>query len=173
MLIWNLNQNLCIIYQKNKKQVDHNSSAIKNALDKIYFQSTSTDYNLKDISSFISTINNRFDPDYGGLSGAPKFPMVPLLMSLLSVSTNPANEHPALFNNIQNTAKSICLGGIFDHVGGGFSRYSVDEYWLVPHFEKMLYDNAQLVSLYSHAFSFTFKIHCGNFQYLNFKSFFN
>ncbi len=137
------------IYKKNKKQVGHNSRAIKNALDKIYFETTSTDYNLKDISSFINTINSRFDSDYGGLSGAPKFPMVPLLMSLLSVSINPTSEHPALFNNIQNTAKSICLGGIFDHVGGGFSRYSVDKYWLVPHFEKMLYDNAQLIEFLS------------------------
>ncbi|MEZ5773434.1 MAG: thioredoxin domain-containing protein [Hyphomicrobiaceae bacterium] len=85
------------------------------------------------------------DPVHGGMRGAPKFPQHPFLWWLwragLAYDLAPARE--AVIRTLDN----ICQGGIYDHVGGGFARYSVDERWLVPHFEKMLYDNALLIDL--------------------------
>lgn len=95
----------------------------------------------------------KFDLQYGGRKGAPKFMMPSSLMFLLRYSYHTSDE------NVKNycllTLDRMAWGGLFDHVGGGFSRYSVDEKWHVPHFEKMLYDNGQLVSLYSEAFKGT------------------
>jgi uncharacterized protein len=90
-------------------------------------------------------IGGAFDPVHGGLRGAPKFPNSAMYEFLWRAG---ARTGQASFTNvIANTLERICEGGIYDHLGGGFSRYSVDERWLVPHFEKMLYDNAQLLEL--------------------------
>ncbi len=85
------------------------------------------------------------DPHSGGLGEAPKFPQTPLLELLWRayLRTGEAVYRTA----VENTLTHMCQGGIYDHLGGGFARYSVDAEWLVPHFEKMLYDNAQLISL--------------------------
>jgi uncharacterized protein len=94
-----------------------------------------------------------FDIDFGGLKGAPKFPMPAVWEFLL--------QHHHLTGNsksldvVTKTLDEMANGGIFDHLGGGFARYSTDTKWQVPHFEKMLYDNAQLVSLYAHAYQVT------------------
>ena len=83
-----------------------------------------------------------FDPEWGGWGGRPKFPPAPVLEFLLRRGEEAMTGL---------TLDSMILGGMWDVVGGGFHRYSVDERWLVPHFEKMLYDNAQLASVYVHA----------------------
>jgi hypothetical protein len=88
---------------------------------------------------------NLFDPTHGGLRGAPKFPQCSIL-ELLWRAGERTGDH-RFFETVEHTLERMCEGGIYDHVGGGFSRYSVDERWLVPHFEKMLYDNAQLIEL--------------------------
>ncbi len=85
------------------------------------------------------------DPDHGGTQGAPKFPQAPLLHLLLRAGHK--GENPAFHEAVLLTLEKICQGGIYDHLGGGFARYSVDQFWLAPHFEKMLYDNAQLLDL--------------------------
>ncbi len=87
----------------------------------------------------------RFDTMHGGLAGAPKFPQAPLLKLLWWQGLSSGD--PALRHAIRHTLARMCQGGIYDHLGGGFARYSVDAFWLVPHFEKMLYDNAQLLGL--------------------------
>jgi hypothetical protein len=97
---------------------------------------------------WISKCIAQIDLDYGGLKGAPKFPMPSLWKALLLSST--ANDETA--NLCQLTLDKMCMGAIYDVIEGGFSRYSVDAYWHIPHFEKMLYDNAQLISLYALAF---------------------
>mgnify|MGYP006277582279 CR=1 FL=1 len=89
------------------------------------------------------------DPDHGGMDGAPKFPMPVDWEYLLAYHHHTDNSDALLA--VKNTLDNIAKGGIYDHVGGGFARYSVDREWHVPHFEKMLYDNAQLVSLYCNA----------------------
>ena len=107
-------------------------------------------FNDKDISVSIDLWKNQIDTIYGGLKGAPKFPTPSSLEFLLRYS-HQFND-TFIRNYVETTLKKISYGGIYDQVSGGFSRYSVDEKWHIPHFEKMLYDNAQLVSLYSKAY---------------------
>jgi uncharacterized protein len=98
---------------------------------------------------------DRFDPVDGGFGSAPKFPpsySVSFLMKQYSRSQN-----PLLLKAITQTLDRMAFGGIYDHLGGGFHRYSVDAQWLVPHFEKMLYDNALLAMTYLEAFQLTGK----------------
>lgn len=91
------------------------------------------------------------DKELGGLTGNMKFAMPNVWNSLLEVPADKALPEDGE-TLIKKTLDKMALGGLFDQVGGGFSRYTTDKFWHVPHFEKMLYDNAQLVSLYSHAF---------------------
>jgi len=91
-----------------------------------------------------------FDDNLGGMNKAPKFPMPNNYHFLLRNAYQ--NNNDTLKKYVNNTLTKIAMGGIFDHVGGGFSRYSVDTKWHIPHFEKMLYDNGQLVSLYADAY---------------------
>ncbi|MEZ5667984.1 MAG: thioredoxin domain-containing protein [Alphaproteobacteria bacterium] len=98
----------------------------------------------------------QFDPVDGGMQGAPKFPQ-PQALALL-VQAHHRHGHPASsqYGDLAwLTLRRMCQGGIYDHLGGGFARYSVDERWLVPHFEKMLYDNAQLLSALATAWTAT------------------
>lgn len=87
-----------------------------------------------------------FDVYHGGFGGAPKFPQQPVLEFLLRVKDE--EWAPRADEMLDKTLEEMAAGGIYDQVGGGFARYSVDRHWLVPHFEKMLYDNAQLARLY-------------------------
>src|SRR5581483_3245646 len=86
------------------------------------------------------------DREHGGIGSAPKFPNVPVLA--LFLRRHHAARRPELLDAVTLTLTRMARGGIYDQLGGGFHRYSVDAEWLVPHFEKMLYDNAQLVPLY-------------------------
>ncbi len=92
-----------------------------------------------------------FDYSNGGHNRAPKFPMPNNFLFLLRYAHFSNDE--AIHAIVQLTLEKMAMGGIYDQIKGGFCRYSVDDHWLVPHFEKMLYDNAQLISLYSEAFS--------------------
>lgn len=92
---------------------------------------------------------NSFDEKYGGFGNAPKFPSVSNLLFLLRYNiTNPESD---AYKMVDKTLNCMATGGIFDHLGGGFFRYSTDRKWLVPHFEKMLYDNAMLMAVYAEA----------------------
>ncbi|MDD2220537.1 MAG: thioredoxin domain-containing protein [Clostridia bacterium] len=97
------------------------------------------------IEKAVAIFKNTFDKEYGGFGSAPKFPSPHNLMFLLSTAPDLAEK----------TLLQMYRGGIFDHIGGGFSRYSTDRYWLAPHFEKMLYDNALLAMAYLLAFEKT------------------
>jgi hypothetical protein len=90
-----------------------------------------------------------FDPIHGGLKGAPKFPQSSILELLwrAHVRSGRSPEAAPLHDAVVVTLDRMCQGGIYDHLGGGFARYSTDAVWLAPHFEKMLYDNAQLIEL--------------------------
>jgi uncharacterized protein len=96
----------------------------------------------------------RFDNEYGGPDKAPKFPLPNNYQFLLRYAFASDNKEEVL-KHVNLTLKKMAYGGLYDQVGGGFSRYSVDYFWKIPHFEKMLYDNAQLVTLYSEAFQAT------------------
>ena len=99
---------------------------------------------LEQLESAIDNLSSSFDERRGGFGQAPKFPQQPLLEFLLRSSV----FSPRSQQMLSATLEAMARGGIFDQLGGGFSRYSVDEAWVVPHFEKMLYDNAQLIRLY-------------------------
>ena len=99
----------------------------------------------KELDAAARQIGNMFDSVNGGLRGAPKFPQ-PAILEMLWRAGMRSNDS-RFFDVVEHTLERMCEGGIYDHLGGGFSRYSVDERWLVPHFEKMLYDNAQLLEL--------------------------
>lgn len=105
------------------------------------------------ISEAVNLWSQTFDHDKGGMNRAPKFMMPNNLHFLLRQAYQKKDE--ALQKYVNNTLTKIAYGGVYDHIGGGFSRYAVDIKWHVPHFEKMLYDNAQLVSLYSDAYLIT------------------
>jgi uncharacterized protein YyaL (SSP411 family) len=89
------------------------------------------------------------DPVNGGIRGAPKFPQVQFFSLLWRAGLRYGLANP--LDTVRLTLTHIAQGGIYDHLGGGFARYSVDEHWLVPHFEKMLYDNAQLIDMMTEA----------------------
>jgi uncharacterized protein YyaL (SSP411 family) len=92
----------------------------------------------------------RADPEWGGFGRAPKFPQPPMLETLLEAAATTGRSD--LTVALTTTLDAMASGGIYDHLGGGFARYSTDRVWLVPHFEKMLYDNALLARVYLHAF---------------------
>ena len=94
-----------------------------------------------------------FDPEWGGFGGAPKFPGAMTLASALRIHRR--SDRPELLRAVLTSLDAMASGGIYDHLGGGFARYSVDRQWLVPHFEKMLYDNALLTRVYLHAWMVT------------------
>ena len=100
-------------------------------------------------NSLVGQLDNRF----GGFGGAPKFPQAMNLEVLLRQYARTGDR--AALSGVELTLRSMANGGIYDQLGGGFARYSVDEYWLVPHFEKMLYDNALLARLYLEAYQAT------------------
>ena len=112
-----------------------------------------TPFNTDFLEKMLQKWKKTFDLKNGGSQGAPKF-MLPVNQSFLFRYAVQQNSKD-IFEHSMYSLNKISYGGVFDHIGGGFSRYSVDERWHVPHFEKMLYDNAQLVSLYSKAFAFT------------------
>lgn len=95
----------------------------------------------------------RFDQQWGGFGEAPKFPTPHNLLFLLRYAET--TQEPNAMKMVEITLEDMARGGIFDHIGGGFSRYSTDEMWLVPHFEKMLYDNALLLTAYVKAYQHT------------------
>ncbi|MEP7323904.1 MAG: thioredoxin domain-containing protein [Saprospiraceae bacterium] len=107
----------------------------------------------KEYQNMSDSIIPFIDVRFGGLKGAPKFPM-PMVWEFL-LQQFYANKDSVLLHHVTRTLDGIYLGGIYDHLEGGFARYSTDEQWAVPHFEKMLYDNAMLISLYSKAYQIT------------------
>lgn len=106
--------------------------------------------NRESISTMIKQLGNQLDPKEGGLKRSPKFPNPSIWKFMLNA--HHVLQEPTILDHIRLTLHKMAAGGIYDQVGGGFARYSVDDRWFAPHFEKMLYDNAQLMSLYSMAY---------------------
>lgn len=112
-----------------------------------------TTLSKKTVMEAANLLEDNFDEEYGGFSGRPKFPQPSYLLFLISLYTLEKDDD--FLYMVEKTLESMYKGGIFDHVGRGFSRYSTDEKWLVPHFEKMLYDNALLSLSYTYAYEVT------------------
>lgn len=111
------------------------------------------DFTVEMLEDIVKTWSTHFDHKEGGGNRAPKFPIPNNYQFLLRYGHLNADEK--VLDHVKLTLDKIAFGGIYDHLGGGFARYSTDALWKVPHFEKMLYDNAQLVSLYTEAYQLT------------------
>ncbi|MBT8272556.1 MAG: thioredoxin domain-containing protein [Bacteroidia bacterium] len=122
-------------------------------IDVVQLNSDEPTFEINFIEEAVNQWSKGFDNSMGGMNRAPKFMMPNNLHFLLRQAYQ--NNDEKLQEYVNLTLTKIAYGGVYDHIGGGFSRYSVDAKWHVPHFEKMLYDNAQLVSLYSDAYLIT------------------
>jgi uncharacterized protein YyaL (SSP411 family) len=111
------------------------------------------DFTTDQLEEIVGDYYESVDFKRGGVKGAPKFPMPRVQEFLLAY--HHATGDPKALEAVTTTLREMAGGGIYDYLGGGFARYSTDPDWHVPHFEKMLYDNAQLVSLYAHAYQLT------------------
>jgi len=107
----------------------------------------------KTLTAAFENIQQQFDQTHGGWGSAPKFPQ-PMILEFLLRYHHRTGDKEAL-QMVSQTLEAMARGGMYDQLGGGFHRYSVDERWLAPHFEKMLYDNAQLARVYLHAWQVT------------------
>lgn len=133
------------IFRENPDQVEQNRSALAERLKQVWESDRKKQVSRTHLEFASQRIAQAFDVFSGGLDGAPKFPQAPLV-ELMWRSFLRSGAQPYAQSAL-NTLNHICQGGIYDHLGGGFARYSVDARWLVPHFEKMLYDNAQLIDV--------------------------
>ena len=142
-------------YHQQRDSINRQNISMQRALQQIYaLPQTSAIENSALIAKAERTLNAMYDSRYGGFGEAPKFPQVDLMEFLIMLWVrNPAKAQSAAI--ALTTLKKMCRGGIYDQLGGGFCRYSVDEQWLIPHFEKMLYDNGQLSGLLAQAWSIT------------------
>ena len=122
----------------------------KDELSVDYLKGNINQNTFKDAKDILKRI---YDKKNGGFGSSPKFPMPQYLLYLLNYSE--LNDDKQALEIAENTLLKMYKGGIFDHIGYGFFRYSVDEYWLVPHFEKMLYDNALMSLVYTKAYEIT------------------
>ncbi len=125
--------------------VAKNVGALKEALGKLSSSRAGGMPSLDDLDKVARSLARNVDPFFGGFGAAPKFPNVPGFLMLWRAWIRTGMQ--PFLEAVTVTLTRMSQGGIYDHLGGGFSRYSVDEEWLVPHFEKMLYDNAELVDL--------------------------
>ena len=125
------------------------------SMDLITLNKEDIDFSKYPIEPIISKWSQDFDYRYGGAKRAPKFMMPNNYHYLMRYAVQ--NKDSDLLDYVTMTLDQIAYGGVYDQIGGGFARYSTDEKWHIPHFEKMLYDNAQLISLYSDAYSITHK----------------
>jgi uncharacterized protein YyaL (SSP411 family) len=146
-----LNQ-IVYIKEKTPQKLKEQAEMIKKGIigRQSFVNSNSAEKFKIDFDSVFETISYQLDNVFGGTINAPKFPMPVVYQYLLYYYGKTGNKE--LENHLILTLKSMAEGGIFDQLGGGFSRYATDNKWNIPHFEKMLYDNAQLISLYSNAY---------------------
>ncbi|MCA1756909.1 MAG: thioredoxin domain-containing protein, partial [Bacteroidales bacterium] len=141
---------------KNPDKTEEQAEALTNgvkSVELINITKENIPFNADDLKTIYNNWKGRFDHINGGYAGAPKFP-VPVGYQFLLHYNYLTGDQTAL-TAVTTTLDKMADGGIYDQIGGGFARYSTDAYWRVPHFEKMLYDNAQLVSLYSTAYQIT------------------
>ena len=141
-------------YRKNREEVIEYAEKLSEGIQESEWIKSAepiTPFRAEKLEELVTRWAASFDHLEGGSARAPKFPLPNNYDFLLSYAVT--NDRESLLNHVFLTLKKMCYGGIYDQIGGGFARYSVDMLWKVPHFEKMLYDNAQLISLYAKAYA--------------------
>ena len=154
-------------YAEKQDKIRQAGTAIQNILQKHFFPSSISNGLIPDKNTFsvlYSKVKSRWDPVYGGVQGAPKFPSS--FPARVLFRTYLKTKDKDILQMIQLSLDGMLKGGMQDHVGGGFHRYSTDEQWLVPHFEKMLYDQALLAITYLEAYQLLkqHNLHSSNFE---------
>ncbi len=143
-------------YRTRRGEVTRMETQMKSALrEAIRITPSQKELDPAVFSKAFELMKNQFDPTHGGFGKAPKFPNPLILTFLLRFWKRTGNKEA--LKMVERTLEKMSEGGIYDHLGGGFHRYSVDEQWLIPHFEKMLYDNALLSQLYFETYQATRK----------------
>ena len=148
-LLANVNE----IYQNRYSELEQQAAELSEGVasqNYMLHNDTGNTAGFSDFTPVFRQIQNSFDAEKGGMRGTPKFPMPVVLKFMLQYGAVEKDENALKL--VYLTLQKMACGGIYDQAGGGFARYSTDSDWKVPHFEKMLYDNAQLVSLYSDAY---------------------
>jgi uncharacterized protein YyaL (SSP411 family) len=143
------------IWKNRKQEVLNSADEITNSINKISLKKSDEDIDENILNKAFEEFSRRFDKQFGGFGNAPKFPTPHNLLFLLRYYRKTKN--PSALEMVDKTLTEMRKGGIYDHIGFGFARYSTDKYWLVPHFEKMLYDNALLLMAFTEAFQITGK----------------
>ncbi len=140
------------VWRNRRAEIEQNASTLVQAIG-ASAETTPADEvpPLEIVNSTLQKIAGAFDPDWGGFGQAPKFPTPHHLELVLRAFMASAGDDPKRV--VTTSLDAMACGGLFDHIGGGFARYSVDRQWLVPHFEKMLYDQALLARVYRQAYS--------------------
>ena len=138
-------QQVAQIWLHEPGKIENSRAQIMSHLSRVLNPSGHGSLSAETISSAVTQFTQQADTQHGGMGEAPKFPNTTTLSCLWRDHLNSNNEEAGLI--VVKALTHMCQGGLYDHLGGGFARYSVDAAWLVPHFEKMLYDNALLVSL--------------------------
>jgi uncharacterized protein YyaL (SSP411 family) len=147
-------QGVANAYHEKPQDVARSVEQILTALQKMSVSAESQrQFSSAIIAETAEQLARAYDPDNGGLGKAPKFPNVGVYELFLRRFHH--SKSSRFLEMVTHTLKKMAQGGIYDHLGGGFHRYSVDEKWLIPHFEKMLYDNAQLVRIYAQVYCIT------------------
>lgn len=136
-------------FRTNRAELEKNANELTDIIHKLESLNLADGGNPLDLDQIGNSILSAMDETYGGFRGAPKFPNVPILDFMLKFALVRKNESAA--KALYFALEKMARGGIYDQVGGGFHRYSVDESWSVPHFEKMLYDQALLLEIYAQA----------------------
>lgn len=146
----NVLEQLAGLWQKNPQKLNKAAEELMDGISRTDFVKDTTNessFSADFVQTVYKRLEEKFDYKNGGLQGAPKFPM-PVIYEFMLVYWY-TSKNKSCLNHLEFTLEKIADGGIYDHLVGGFARYSVDAEWIVPHFEKMLYDNAQLIELYS------------------------
>ncbi|MGO8922511.1 MAG: thioredoxin domain-containing protein [Xanthobacteraceae bacterium] len=143
------------LFRDEPAKIERNRAALMERLAAAARPAGSATIGRAELDNAARQLGGLIDPVNGGTRGAPKFPQAALFECLWRAGLRTGEAR--YFEAVEITLDHICEGGIYDHLGGGFARYSVDERWLVPHFEKMLYDNAQLLELLAIAYRRTGK----------------
>jgi uncharacterized protein YyaL (SSP411 family) len=138
------------LFREEPQKIEQNRAALMERLAGAARKPGTVTIGVAELNNAAQQLGGIIDPVNGGTRGAPKFPQATLFELLWRAGLRTGQAR--YFSAVDITLHHICEGGIYDHLGGGFSRYSVDERWLVPHFEKMLYDNAQLLELLAIAY---------------------
>ena len=133
------------VFREEPVKIENNRTAISTRLGERAQATGRVSLGRAELDQLAPRFANLFDPVHGGLRGAPKFPQCAILEFLWRAGERTGDVR--YFETVEQSLERMSEGGVYDHLGGGYARYSVDERWLVPHFEKMLYDNAQLLEL--------------------------